>query len=96
MRKNLLLGCACVMSMFLLAACSGGSAESSQASSESSASAEATSSAEASSKESGADTAAIDADGVFTVGFDQDFPPMGFVDDNGEFTGFDLELAAEV
>lgn len=96
MRKNLLLGCACVMSMFLLAACSGGSAESSQASSESSASAKATSSAEASSKESGADTAAIDADGVFTVGFDQDFPPMGFVDDNGEFTGFDLELAAEV
>ncbi len=96
MRKNLLLGCACVMSMFLLAACSGGSAESSQASSESSASAKATSSAEASSKESGVDMEAIDADGVFTVGFDQDFPPMGFVDDNGEFTGFDLELAAEV
>lgn len=35
-------------------------------------------------------------DGVFTVGFDQDFPPMGFVGDDGEFTGFDLELAAEV
>lgn len=34
--------------------------------------------------------------GKFTVGFDQDFPPMGFVDDNGEHTGFDLELAAEV
>lgn len=34
--------------------------------------------------------------GVFTVGFDQNFPPMGFVDENGEFTGFDLELAAEV
>ena len=83
MRKNLLLGCACVMSMFLLAACSGGSAESSQASSESSASAEATSSAEASSKKSGADTAAIDAYGLFTVFFDQEFPPMGFVDDNG-------------
>lgn len=33
--------------------------------------------------------------GVFTVGFDQEFPPMGFVGDNGEFTGFDLELAAE-
>ncbi len=38
--------------------------------------------------ESGADT--------FTVGFDQDFPPMGFVGDNGEYTGFDLELAQEV
>ncbi len=33
---------------------------------------------------------------TFTVGFDQDFPPMGFVDENGDFTGFDLELAAEV
>ena len=28
---------------------------------------------------------------TFTVGFDQDFPPMGFVGDDGEFTGFDLE-----
>lgn len=33
---------------------------------------------------------------TFTVGFDQDFPPMGFVGDDGEYTGFDLELAAEV
>ena len=33
---------------------------------------------------------------TFTVGFDQDFPPMGFVGDDGEFTGFDLGLAAEV
>lgn len=34
--------------------------------------------------------------GIFTVGFDQDFPPMGFVGDNGEYTGFDLDLAKEV
>ena len=34
--------------------------------------------------------------GTFTVGFDQDFPPMGFVGDDGEYTGFDLELAEEV
>lgn len=27
------------------------------------------------------------------VGFDQSFPPMGFKDSKGEFTGFDLELA---
>lgn len=33
---------------------------------------------------------------TFTVGFDQDFPPMGFVGDDGEYTGFDLELAKEV
>ena len=32
----------------------------------------------------------------FVVGFDQNFPPMGFVGEDGEYTGFDLELAAEV
>ncbi|MDR3070039.1 MAG: amino acid ABC transporter substrate-binding protein [Propionibacteriaceae bacterium] len=30
------------------------------------------------------------------VGFDQDFPPYGYVGDDGKFTGFDLDLAAEV
>lgn len=34
--------------------------------------------------------------GTFTVGFDQEFPPMGFMGDDGEYTGFDLELAQEV
>lgn len=33
---------------------------------------------------------------TFNVGFDQDFPPYGFVDDSGNFAGFDLDLAAEV
>lgn len=32
---------------------------------------------------------------VLTVGFDQNFPPMGFKGDDGKYTGFDLELAAE-
>lgn len=32
----------------------------------------------------------------FTVGFDADFPPYGYVGDNGEYTGFDIELAKEV
>ena len=36
------------------------------------------------------------AGGTLIVGFDQDFPPMGFVGDNGEYTGFDLDLAKEV
>lgn len=36
------------------------------------------------------------AGGTFIVGFDQDFPPMGFIGDDGEYTGFDLELAQEV
>lgn len=38
-----------------------------------------------------------DANGTtFTVGFDQNFPPFGYMGENGEFTGFDLDLAAEV
>lgn len=44
-------------------------------------------------------TAAVTAEaagGTLIVGFDQDFPPMGFVGDNGEYTGFDLNLAKEV
>lgn len=44
-----------------------------------------------------AETEAVEeASGTFIVGFDQDFPPMGFVGDDGEYTGFDLELAQEV
>ena len=34
--------------------------------------------------------------GTFTVGFDADFPPMGFKADDGTYVGFDLDLAAEV
>lgn len=30
------------------------------------------------------------------VGFDQDFPPYGYVGNDGNFTGLDLDLAAEV
>lgn len=33
---------------------------------------------------------------TFTVGFDAEFPPYGFMDDNGEYVGFDLDLAQEV
>lgn len=32
---------------------------------------------------------------TLTVGFDQDFPPFGYVGDDGEFTGFDIEMAKE-
>ena len=33
---------------------------------------------------------------TFVVGFDAEFPPYGYMDDNGDYTGFDLELAQEV
>lgn len=35
-------------------------------------------------------------EGKFIVGFDADFPPYGYMDDNGEYVGFDLDLAKEV
>ncbi|MBP3852336.1 MAG: ABC transporter permease subunit [Erysipelotrichaceae bacterium] len=34
-------------------------------------------------------------DNTFVVGFDQNFPPFGYVDEKGNFTGFDIELATE-
>ncbi len=33
---------------------------------------------------------------TFVVGFDAEYPPYGYMDDNGDYTGFDLELAEAV
>ena len=33
---------------------------------------------------------------TFVVGFDSEYPPYGYVGDDGEYTGVDLDLAAEV
>ena len=35
----------------------------------------------------------LQAKGTMVVGIDDQFPPMGFVGDDGEITGFDVELA---
>lgn len=35
-------------------------------------------------------------DSTFIVGFDAEYPPYGYMDENGEYTGFDLELAEAV
>lgn len=40
--------------------------------------------------------AGADGKTVLAVGFDQGYPPYGFVGDNGQFTGFDLDLAKAV
>lgn len=48
----------------------------------------------------GGDDASSDAsandDKTFIVGFDAEFPPYGFKNDSGNYTGFDLDLAKEV
>ena len=54
-----------------------------------------TEAAESQAEETTAEEAKTTDGGTLIVGFDQDFPPMGFVGDNGEYTGFDLELAQE-
>ena len=84
MKKIYLLG---VLATIMLAGCS--SAKTTESSSADTSAAESKLTDETT-------TAGTDADTTFTVGFDQDFPPMGFVGDDGEFTGFDLDLAAEV
>jgi len=83
MKKIYLFG---VLAALMLAGCSGAKT------------AESTSASQETSKTSSESSKAADADNknTFTVGFDQDFPPMGFVGDDGQFTGFDLDLAAEV
>lgn len=88
--------CAALVSIMtmLLAACSGGAvsapaetkAESTEAKTEAAETTEKAAEAEGETKAEG---------GTLIVGFDQDFPPMGFMGDDGEYTGFDLELAQE-
>ncbi len=45
--------------------------------------------------DAGEETAAGDKT-TFTVGFDAEFPPYGYMDEDGSYTGFDLDLAKEV
>ena len=42
-------------------------------------------------------TVYADADSkTLTVGFDAEYPPFGYMDESGEYVGFDLDLAQEV
>ena len=38
----------------------------------------------------------LTTEGTLVVGFDAEYPPYGYMDDNGDYTGFDLELAEAV
>ena len=44
----------------------------------------------------GSSTNSTNDNDTFIVGFDAEFPPYGYQDDNGSYTGFDLDLAKEV
>lgn len=51
---------------------------------------------EAAPAENAAEAGAKSEGDTFTVGFDAEFPPYGYMDENGEYVGFDLDLAKEV
>lgn len=97
MRKKLALAAAGLMLLSSLTACGSGSTAAKQETTKAQdtkaeTAAESTEEATKEEKKSGVETTT----GKLTVGFDQEFPPMGFVGDNGEYTGFDLALAEEV
>lgn len=108
MKRKLAYAMALTTAAALLTACGSSDSTSSEASTaaETAASettASETTAAETAESESADSTTSVDASasvetatGKFTVGFDQEFPPMGFVGDDGEYTGFDLDLAEEV
>ncbi len=41
-------------------------------------------------------TSTTSFDGNYVLGFDQDFPPYGYVGNDGSYTGFDIDLAQAV
>ena len=107
MKKTLAMVTAAMMAAGALVGCGSSSstpaATTAAAATEAATTAAATAAAtDAATTEAAGDTAAAaegtvkTPSGKFTVGFDQEFPPMGFVGDDGEFTGFDLDLAKEV
>lgn len=85
MKKNRILTCVAALAALVLvlglAACGGTSSQAAGS---------------AAATESSKDDASAAATGKLVVGFDQAYPPYGFVDDDGEFTGFDLDLARAV
>lgn len=75
------------LAALVLAGCSSSAASSSAASA---------SSGSASASSEAASSSAAAKDFTLVVGFDAEYPPYGFMADDGSYTGFDLDLAIEV
>ena len=93
MKKITTVLMAAAMTMAMLAGC--GSASTEQAASEEPAADTETAAAEENQEETAGEAQEGDRT-TFTVGFDAEFPPYGYMDENGDYTGFDLDLAQEV
>lgn len=104
MKKRAILMAAALGMMAVVSGCSGQAAGNTAAETAGTTAKEAETTAAEAAADTDADTKAPEteaseagaAGGTFTVGFDQEFPPMGYVGDDGEYTGFDLEVAEEV
>ena len=109
MKKRLWMLTMAAAAAFALSGCSSDSGASQSEAADTAAQAEESDSKEASGESTeAADTAAQEqtaeegteegtesAGGTLIVGFDQEFPPMGFMAEDGSYTGFDLDLAQE-
>lgn len=93
MKKFTTVLMAAAMTMAMLAGC--GSASTEQAASAEPAADTETAAAEETKEETAGEAQEGDRT-TFTVGFDAEFPPYGYMDENGDYTGFDLDLAQEV
>ena len=104
MKKSVMVMVAALGLMAMVSGCSGQAAGNTAAETAETTGKAADTTAVEADADTSADTKALEAEaseagaagGTFTVGFDQEFPPMGFVGDDGEYTGFDLEVAKEV
>lgn len=90
--KNKFLAMLVTASMVLLTACGTASDTGSTTTVGSTANGQTSDSSAAASADSAAQTSATSQE-TFVLGFDQNFPPMGFIGDDGEYTGFDIDLA---
>ncbi|HBR03672.1 MAG TPA: ABC transporter substrate-binding protein [Ruminiclostridium sp.] len=96
MKKKLIAMMAMAVLATGLAACSSNEADITNANAPASAGSSVSASAGPSESAGSSTNMGTGVEGVLTIGFDQDFPPMGFIGEDGEFTGFDLDLAGEV
>ncbi len=108
MKKNsiklarfLLIAVLCAVTALSTAGCGqqqGSSQQNSSQSSSNSASSDSASGSGSASSSGTGSTAASGSEGgkTFTVGFDAEYPPYGYKDEKGEYTGFDLEMAEAV
>ncbi|MDD3367444.1 MAG: amino acid ABC transporter substrate-binding protein [Lachnospiraceae bacterium] len=94
------LAVACVMSMMagVLTGCGSSATETAATEAATETAVETTAVTETAETTAEAENAAADESGrtQLIVGFDASFPPYGYKDDNGEYVGFDLDLAQEV